>query len=106
MLAAPRAVAALRLPRGARTRDRRAAGSGLRGRQDGHSRRDVPRASVVRDPLAAGTPRGRRGLPRAKNEPLFGEMVELRFTVLAEDPSRKIVAGAVAQVWKRGGEAA
>jgi hypothetical protein len=49
---------------------------------------------------------GGRGLPRAKDEPLFGEMVELVFTVLAEDPKRKIVAGAVAQMWKRGGKAA
>src|SRR4030095_14373838 len=33
-------------------------------------------------------------------------MVALGFTVLAEDPKREIVAGAVAQMWKRGGQAA
>jgi hypothetical protein len=42
--------------------------------------------------LPARLARG-RGLPRAKDEPLFGEMVELAFTVLAEDPKREIVAG-------------
>jgi hypothetical protein len=49
---------------------------------------------------------GGRGLPRAEDKPLFGEMVELGFTVLADDPKREIVAGAVAQMWKRGGQAA
>jgi hypothetical protein len=49
---------------------------------------------------------GGRGLPRAKDEPLFGEMVELGFTVLAEDPKREVVVGFVPQMWKRGGQAA
>jgi hypothetical protein len=55
--------------------------------------------------LPARLARG-RGLPRAKDEPLLGEMVALGFTVLAEDPKREIVAGAVAQMWKRGGQTA
>jgi hypothetical protein len=33
-------------------------------------------------------------------------MVDLGFTVLAEDPKREIVAGVVGQMWKRGGQAA
>jgi hypothetical protein len=49
---------------------------------------------------------GGRGLPRPKDEPLFGEMVDLGFTVLAEDPKREVVVGVVAQMWKRGGQAA
>jgi hypothetical protein len=49
---------------------------------------------------------GGRGLPQAKNEPLFAQMVEFGFTVLAEDFGREVVAGVVAQMWKRGGQAA
>jgi hypothetical protein len=49
---------------------------------------------------------GGRGLPRAKDEPFLAQMVDLGFTVLAEDPKRELVAGAVAQMWKRGGHAA
>jgi hypothetical protein len=49
---------------------------------------------------------GGRGLPQAKDEPLFAQMVEFGFTGLAEDPRREVVAGVVAQLWKRGGKAA
>jgi hypothetical protein len=49
---------------------------------------------------------GGRGLPRAKGTPLFTRMVDLGYTVLAEDPGREVVAGVVAQMWKRGGQAA
>jgi Protein of unknown function (DUF2867) len=49
---------------------------------------------------------GGRGLPRAKDEPLLSQMLDLGFTVLAEDAKREIVAGGVAQMWKRGGQAA
>jgi hypothetical protein len=49
---------------------------------------------------------GGRGLPRAKDEPFLAQMVDLGFTVLAEDPKREIVAGVVGQMWKRGGQAA
>jgi hypothetical protein len=49
---------------------------------------------------------GGRGLPRAKDTPLFTQMVDFGYTVLAEDPGREVVAGVVAQMWKRGGQAA
>ncbi len=49
---------------------------------------------------------GGRGLPERKHEPLFAQMVEFGFTVLAEDPGREVVAGVVAQMWKRGSKAA
>jgi hypothetical protein len=49
---------------------------------------------------------GGRGLPRAKDEPLLAQMVNLGFTVLAEDPKREIVAGVVGQMWKRGAQPA
>jgi hypothetical protein len=49
---------------------------------------------------------GGRGLPQAKHEPLFAQMVDFGFTVLAEDPGREVVVGVVAQMWKRGGKAA
>jgi hypothetical protein len=42
---------------------------------------------------------GGRGLPQAKDKPLFAQMVEFGFTVLAEDPRREVVAGVVAQMW-------
>jgi hypothetical protein len=49
---------------------------------------------------------GRKGLPQAKDEPLFAQMVDFGFTILGEEPGREIVAGGVAQMWKRGGRAA
>jgi hypothetical protein len=49
---------------------------------------------------------GRRGLPLAGDEPLFAQMLEFGFTLLAEAPGREVVAGGVAQMWKRGGKAA
>jgi hypothetical protein len=48
----------------------------------------------------------RKGLPQAKHEPLLSQTVDFGFTVLGHDPGREIVAGAVAQIWKRGGRAA
>jgi hypothetical protein len=48
----------------------------------------------------------RRGLPLAGSEPLFAQMLEFGFTLLAEDPGREVVAGGVAQMWKRGGKTA
>jgi len=48
---------------------------------------------------------GGRPLPQAKHRPLFTQMVEFGFTVLAEDPGREVVAGVVAQMWKRRGQA-
>jgi hypothetical protein len=49
---------------------------------------------------------GHRGLPPAGDEPLFAQMLEFGFTLLAEDPGREVVAGGAAQMWKRGGKAA
>jgi hypothetical protein len=49
---------------------------------------------------------GKRGLPRKKDEPLLAQMLAFGFTLLAEDPGREVVVGAIAQMWKRGGKAA
>jgi hypothetical protein len=47
--------------------------------------------------------RGRGGLPRAKDESLYEQMVRFGFTVLADDPGRELVVGIVGQPWKLDG---
>lgn len=47
---------------------------------------------------------GKPGLPSAKTEPLYEQMLDLGFARLAEEPGREVVVGAIGQMWKvRGG---
>jgi hypothetical protein len=44
-----------------------------------------------------------RGLPTARSEPLFGQLMDSGFVSLREEPGREMVAGVVGQPWKLGG---
>ena len=47
---------------------------------------------------------GERGLPTAKTESLYGQMLTVGFVQLVEEPGRETVVGAIGQMWKvRGG---
>src|SRR3712207_1099184 len=43
---------------------------------------------------------GKQGLPAAKTEPLYDQMLAFGFAGLAEEPDREVVVGAIGQMWK------
>jgi hypothetical protein len=46
---------------------------------------------------------GKAGLLQKTDEPMLPQMLEGRFTLLAEDPGREVVAGIIGQMWKPAG---
>jgi hypothetical protein len=48
---------------------------------------------------------GRRGLPTAKTESLYEQMLDFGFVFLGEDPGREVVCGVIGQMWKVRGTA-